>query len=64
MPKGQAGRKPASVTSAVFCIALVDAAGNRHSGKAAHVSRTAESFLFDGGYDGGVTDRHGGGRRG
>ena len=32
---------------------------NRHSGKAADASRTAEFFFFDGGYDGGVIDRHG-----
>src|SRR6516165_2129363 len=50
--------KPAGESGELYIgdsrIALLEAAGNRHSGNAAHAGGTAEFFFFDGGYDGGV----------
>ena len=54
--KGRPAGKSSELYIGDFCTALVEAAGNRHSGKAADASRPAEFFFVDSGYDGGVTD--------
>src|SRR5215472_15654413 len=55
--------KPAGESSELYIgdsrIALLEAAGNRHSGNAAHAGGTAEFFFFDGGYDGSVIHQNG-----
>lgn len=57
--KGRPAGKSSELYIGDFCTALVEAAGNRHSGKAADASRPAEFFFVDSGYDGGVTDHPG-----